>query len=313
MKPFLSVIIPAYHEAERLPLTLVDVDRILAARDYSAEVLVIIDGGTDGTTAVANRLATSMPEVRVIENAENHGKGWVVRQGMLAARGNWRLFMDADNSTSLAEFDRMLPFLSAGGGSAYGGKKKTYDVVIGSRAVPGAKLDPPQAWYRRLLGKLGNRLIQWLAVPGIHDTQCGFKCLSEEAAIKIFSVATIDRWGFDVEMLALARQFGFSVMEMPVTWVNDTRSTVPASAYLSTLRDVWRVRQNIKRGTYRIDPVAPRPSGSSAAGPSMSRPLPTPRSSWRASCSRSAGARTRARSASSPGCTATSNGTRCSR
>ena len=246
MKPFLSIIIPAYHEAERLPATLVDVDRILAARDYSAEVLVVVDGGADNTGTVAKRLAASMPEVRVIENAENRGKGAVVRQGMLAARGNWRLFMDADNSTSLAEFDRMVPFL-----------KQKYDVVIGSRAVPGAKLDPPQAWYRQLLGKLGNRLIQWLAVPGIHDTQCGFKCLSEEAAERIFRVATIDRWGFDVEVLALARQFGFSIMEMPVTWVNDPRSTVPAGAYLSTLRDVWRIRRNLKRGTYRVGPPHP--------------------------------------------------------
>jgi dolichyl-phosphate beta-glucosyltransferase len=239
MKPFLSVIIPAYNESLRLPATLVQVDRIAEAAEYSTEIIVVDDGSKDGTAGIAERFAATVPNLRVIANQENHGKGWVVRQGMLAARGNWRLFMDADNSTSLSEFDRMLPFTKQG-----------FEVLIGSRAVPGARLNPPQPWYRQLLGKAGNLLIQAMLLPGIHDTQCGFKCFSEDAVRRIFSVARIDRWGFDIEALALARYLGFSIQEIPVTWVNNTHSTVHASAYISTLRDVWVIRRNLARGVY---------------------------------------------------------------
>lgn len=240
MKPFLSVIIPAYNEAQRLPMTLVDIDRILADREYSAEVLVVDDGSKDRTVAMAEQFMKTMPFLKVMGHKENHGKGWVVRQGMLAARGSWRLFMDADNSTSLAEFDAMLPLLRQG-----------CDVVFGSRALKASKLMPPQPWHRRALGRLGNRIIRAAVLPGIFDTQCGFKCFSEDAARRVFGVARIDRWGFDIEALALARHFGFSMQEIPVTWVNDTHSTVHASAYFSTLRDVWIIRRNLARGAYR--------------------------------------------------------------
>ena len=249
MKPFLSVIIPTYNEASRLPLTLMDVDKKLSEAEYSSEVIVVDDGSTDNTVQVVKNFSNAMQNLRVVENAENHGKGWVVREGMLAARGNWRLFMDADNSTSVDQFEHMMPLLSAGGGSAYGGKE-SYDVVIGSRAVPGAKLEPPQGLLRQILGRMGNRLIQALVIPGIKDTQCGFKCFSEESAERVFRVATIDRWGFDVEALALARHFGYKVKEIPVRWVNDTDSRVKGSAYLSTLRDVFMVRRKFSRGEY---------------------------------------------------------------
>ncbi len=158
---------------------------------------------------------------------------------MLAANGNFRLFADADNSTSIDQFGKMMPFFKEG-----------YDVVIGSRAVLGAKLEPPQPIYRQAPGKIGNLLIRLLVVPGIHDTQCGFKCFKEEAAEKIFSNMVIDRWGFDVEALVLARLYGFRVKEMPVRWVNDARSTVGLKAYFSTLADVFRVRSRLSRGEY---------------------------------------------------------------
>ncbi len=239
MKPFLSVIIPAKNEAKRLPLTLVDVDRHLKQAEYSSEVIVISDGSTDATVEVVTRFSHLMKNLRLIVNEENHGKGFVVRQAMLEAKGNFRLFMDADNSTSVDQFENMLPYFKEG-----------YGVVCGSRAVPGAKLEPPQPWYRQILGKGGNLFIQLLVARGIHDTQCGFKCFSEEAAKAVFPLMKIDRWGFDVEAIALAKLFGYRVKEMPVRWVNDTRSNVGLKAYISTLWDVVRVRVWLWTGKY---------------------------------------------------------------
>jgi len=239
MKPFLSVIIPAKNEAKRLPLTLVDIDRHLKQAEYSSEVIVISDGSTDATVEIVTRFSHLMKNLRLIANEKNRGKGFVVRQAMLEARGQYRLFMDADNSTSVDQFEKMLPYFKEG-----------YDVVIGSRAVKGAKLEPPQPWYRQILGKGGNLIIQLLVAHGIHDTQCGFKCFSEEAAQKIFSVMKIDRWGFDVEAIVLARLFGYKIKEMPVRWVNDTRSTVGLNAYFSTLWDVVRIRIWLWTGKY---------------------------------------------------------------
>ena len=179
MKPFLSIIIPAYNEAKRVPLTLIDIDKRLSERDYSYEIIVVSDGSIDSTAEIVNRLSKIIKNLRLIDNSENHGKGWVVRQGMLSAKGNWRLFTDADNSTSIDQFDQMVPFFSAGGGSAFG-RKDSYDIVIGSRAIKGARLEPPQPFLKRILGKLGNLIIQIMLLKGFKDTQCGFKVFSEE-------------------------------------------------------------------------------------------------------------------------------------
>lgn len=230
-KPFLSVIIPAFNEAKRLPLTLVDIDKHLSAAEFSSEIIVVNDGSSDETADIVRRFQSIIKNLRLLDNKENHGKGWVVRQGMLEARGNWRLFTDADNSTSVDQVQKMIPFF-----------KEKYEVVIGSRAIRGAKLHPPQPWYRQILGKGGNLFIQLLAVPGIWDTQCGFKCFSEEATQKIFSILKIDRWGFDVEALVLAREFGYKIKEIPVVWINDIRSRVGIGAYFSTLIEVIKIR-----------------------------------------------------------------------
>ncbi len=239
MKPFLSVIIPTKDEAKRLPLTLIDADRHLKRAEYSSEVIVVSDGSTDRTVEIVTRMSGLIQNLKLIANEANRGKGFVVRQAMLEAKGNYRLFMDADNSTSVDQFEKMLPYFKEG-----------YDVVIGSRAVKGAKLDPPQPWYRQILGKASNLLIQLLVAPGIHDTQCGFKCFSEEAAERIFLHMTIDRWGFDIEAIALAKLYGYKIKEMPVRWVNDTRSTLGANAYLLTLRDLVNIKWNLMRNVY---------------------------------------------------------------
>lgn len=243
MKPFLSVIIPAYNEASRLPKTLIDVDKKLSDVEYSSEVIVVSDGSKDATAEIVRRFSEHMRNLKLIDNKENHGKGWVVRQGMLAAKGNWRLFMDADNSTTVDQFGLMVPFLKEG-----------YGVLFGSRAIKGAKLIPPQPWYRQIAGQAGNLIIQFLTLPGIKDTQCGFKCFSEETAERVFRLAKIDRWGFDVEALALAKLFGFRMKEIPITWANDTESKVGLKAYASTLLDVVRVWWAIKKGIYLHTP-----------------------------------------------------------
>ena len=149
--------------------------------------------------------------------------------------------MDADNSTSVVEFNKMIPYFKDG-----------YEVVIGSRSVKGSRNIPDQPWYKRLLGDMGNLFIQALLLRGVWDTQCGFKCFSDEAAEKIFNLTKIDRWGFDVEALALAKKMGYKIKEMPVFWVNDIRSHVKASAYLQVLWEVVKVRWWLWRKSYKI-------------------------------------------------------------
>ena len=240
-KPYLSVIIPAYNEAKRLPLTLVDVDKHLSQQDYSYEILVINDGSKDATAEITERFLPLIANLKLINLPENQGKGAAVRQGMLAAKGNWRLFMDADNSTSISEFAKMIPYFKEG-----------YEVIIGSRAVKGAKLRPPQSIHRQLAGKLGNLFIQLLLLRKIWDSQCGFKCFSEQAAERIFPLIKINRWGFDIEILALAKKFGYAIKEIPVFWVNDPRTHVKALSYLQVLWETIKIWWWLKKNKYQL-------------------------------------------------------------
>lgn len=240
-RPFLSIIIPAYNEAKRLPLTLIDIDKHLETQEYSYEILVVNDGSTDQTAEIINRFMPLIENLKLVDNKENRGKGAAVRQGMLLAKGTWRLFMDADNSTSIVEFNKMIPYFKDG-----------YEVVIGSRDVKGSRMLPPQRFYKRWLGDLGNLIIQALLLPGIWDTQCGFKCFSDEAAERIFHLTKIDRWGFDAEALALAKQLGYKIKEMPIFWVNDTRSQVSWKTYLQVLWETVKVRWWLWRNAYNL-------------------------------------------------------------
>jgi dolichyl-phosphate beta-glucosyltransferase len=233
--PFLSIIIPAYNEAERLPVTLVDMDKRLSGADFSYEIVVVNDGSKDNTAEVVQKIAKTIPHLRLIDNEKNQGKGGVVRDGMLAVKGRYRIFTDADNSTSIDQFEKMRPHLAGQEGGEY-------DVVIGSRAVKGAELDPPEPFYRQLLGKAGNLLIQLLNLPGIWDSQCGFKCFTAGAAERIFSKTKITGWGFDIEALALARAMGYKIKEVPVRWVNKAGSTVGLQAYLQVFVENAKIR-----------------------------------------------------------------------
>lgn len=242
-KPLLSVIIPAYNEAERLPHTLLDIDKRLEGKEYSYEILVLNDGSRDATADVVRRMAKTVKNLNLVDNIENQGKGGVVKQGMLLARGKYRLFTDADNSTTIDHFEKMLPYFEEG-----------YHVVIGSRAMKGSTLHPSQPFYRQILGKVSNLIIQATNVPGIWDTQCGFKAVTEEAAEAIFNRTKVTGWGFDIEMLALARTLGYRIKEVPVNWVNDTASHVKLSAYLKTFVENAKIRWWLMTGSYRDIP-----------------------------------------------------------
>lgn len=238
-QPYLSIIIPAYNEAERIPETLLDVDRRLEHAEYSYEILVVNDGSKDNTAEIVKSMAKVVRNLKLIDLKDNAGKGGAVRQGMLLASGKIRLFTDADNSTSIDQFGTMMPFFKEG-----------YDIVIGSRAVKGAKLDPAEPIYKQIPGKLGNLFIQALLLPGIWDTQCGFKAFTDEAAEKIFNISKITGWGFDVEALSLAKRRGYIIKEIPVYWKNDTRSHVGMSAYLKVFAETIKIRLWLSRGRY---------------------------------------------------------------
>ncbi|HUC01995.1 MAG TPA: dolichyl-phosphate beta-glucosyltransferase [Candidatus Paceibacterota bacterium] len=239
-QPYLSIIIPAYNEAERIPKTLIDIDKRLAGVDYSYEILVVNDGSTDNTASVVKGMAKMVKELKLIDGAENKGKGGTVKEGMLRASGKVRLFMDADNSTSVDQFEKMMPFFKEG-----------YGVVIGSRAIKGAELDPPESLFRRFVGKSLNFFVQLLLLPGIWDTQCGFKAYTDEAAQRIFVASRTTGWGFDVETLALAHRMGYRIKEVPVHWVNDTRSHVRFSGGLQFLAETCTIRWRLWRKEYR--------------------------------------------------------------
>ena len=199
-QPYLSVIIPAYNEEKRIAKTLRIVTSYLDRQPFSSELLVVLDGPTDQTLDCVREAAGQSQRIRWLERAENRGKGYSVREGILAARGSVRLFTDADNSTDISHFDLMKPLFDRGS-----------DVVIASRNpkdAAGALQTVPQPFPKRILGTSGNLLIQILAVPGIWDTQCGFKAFTASAAKEIFERSLIDRWGFDIEALALSRLFG---------------------------------------------------------------------------------------------------------
>jgi len=264
-RPYLSIVIPAYNEAERIVPTLRDVAAWVAQERIAAEVLVVDDGSTDATVCVVEELARELPVVRVVASTRNHGKGHAVRLGMLYARGTLRLFMDADNSTSIHELPRLLDRIAAGA-----------DIAIGSRRAPGAVRSVKPAWYRRAWSRLANRVVQAGLLAGIEDTQCGFKLFTAAAAVRIFERVRTHGWGFDLEVLVLARQLGYRVDEVAVTWQDDARSRVrPLRDAFKIAWEYARIRRRASTGTGAGAAGAARPvrrlNGASASHPAMVR------------------------------------------
>lgn len=242
-KPYLSVIIPAYSEEDRIGKTLDRVREYLSQQEYSYEIIVVLDGPTDQSSGVVHSYKNKFNHTLQIEGYEtNRGKGYAVRLGILKARGEFRVFTDADNSTDISYLEPMLEKFKEG-----------YDVVISSRDkkdAPGARQAVPQAWYKRQLGNLGNLFIQLVAVPGIWDTQNGFKGFTAKAAEDIFSRAKINRFAFDIEVLALGRKLGYRIGIIPIIWRNDPKSHVKFSSYFQVLWETVRIRLNLLLGKY---------------------------------------------------------------
>lgn len=241
---YLSVIVPAYNEADGLPKTLRRFHEYLSRQAYGYEIIVVNDGSKDLTADVVSSMVKAINNLKLIDRKKNMGKGYSVREGMLAAKGKIRLFADADNATDIAHFDKMRPFFDKG-----------YEVVICSRDpkdAVGARQAISQPWWKRLLGNLGNLYIQFMAVRGIWDTQCGFKAFRELAAEKIFSKSVVNRWAFDVEALALARRFDFKIGIIPADWKNDPNTRVGIMSYFKTLWEVYKIGRNVKKTAWQV-------------------------------------------------------------
>jgi dolichyl-phosphate beta-glucosyltransferase len=240
--PYLSVVIPAFNEEQRITQTLTDIYHYLQEQNYDWEVLVVIDGAQDNTLARTQDFAAGRQNIRWIDRKQNRGKGYSVREGMLAATGRVRLFADADNSIRISNFDKMAPLFRDG-----------YDVVICSRHprdVTGPLHDGPQSRVKRMLRGAGNLFIQTVAVPGVWDTQCGFKAFSESLVERIFPVCKIDGWGFDVEVLALARYLNCRIATVPARWSNRPGTHLRPSSYFDVLDETVKVRWSLMTGVY---------------------------------------------------------------
>jgi dolichyl-phosphate beta-glucosyltransferase len=237
----LSVVIPAYNEALRLPRTLDESIAYLQSQVYGSEIIVVDDGSTDGTgNVVRDRFSSPVPLYLLNHpDGANHGKGAAVKRGMMEARGAYRLFMDADNSTKLEQVEHFWPCFNDG-----------YHLVIGSRALRDSVIGIHQAKHKELAGRFGNWIIRTFAVPGIRDTQAGFKMFTGRAADLIFPRQTIDRWGYDIELLAIAQAHALRIAEVPITWINAEGSKVTVGTYFEVLGEVGRIRRNLRKGVY---------------------------------------------------------------
>lgn len=238
--PFLSIVIPAHNEASRLPPSLQRINCFLDQQDFSAEVIIVENGSRDQTFEVAQEAARENDRIRVIQSPDGiRGKGLAVKQGMLAATGDWRFICDADLSMRIEDLAGFLPPETTG-----------YDIVIASREAPGSvRVDEPE--YRHIMGRVATFIIKLAAIKDYEDTQCGFKLFSAAVAEDLFQVQRMNGIGFDVELLYIAKQRGYKVKELPITWYYDPYSTMRLwddSVHL--LREIWEIRRNWRLGLY---------------------------------------------------------------
>lgn len=236
-KPFLSIIIPAYNEARRLPATLDAIREYLLGKNFAYEVIVVDDGSWDETSELAERHPL---RPRVIKNTRNRGKGAVVKEGVMNSLGHYILFIDADNATPIQQVERLLAH------------SQRFPVVIGSRHIPGANIKIAQPKHRVLLSRFSNLLIRVVACPGIYDTQCGFKLFEANAGRNIFASVTLDRFGFDFEAIMIAMKLGYPIKEQGVDWYDHPGSKVRAGRdAVKTFIDLIKIKLRDIFGGYR--------------------------------------------------------------
>lgn len=237
----ISLVIPAYNEEKTIKDTLLEVGGYFSKQDYSYEIIVVNDGSVDKTSKIVSSLKTRIPNLKFLDNKINKGKGFAVKQGMLSATGDFLLFMDADNAIKINHLDKFLKYI------------KDFDLVIGSIELPGAtkisKYKGMSNIYRRVLGKLSKYLIRVLTIWEIHDTQRAFKLFKKDVAKEIFSRQTINGWGFDIELLMIAKKLNYKIKELPVTWINPT-GRANLSAYIKTLKELFLIKKNFLLNKY---------------------------------------------------------------
>ena len=242
MSKHLSVVIPTYNEANKIKGTIEAIYSYLSRQSYSLEAVVVSDGSSDKTVEVISEFISNKPEFSLIANTQNHGKGYVVRQGMLTVTGDYRIFVDADNAISMEQIEKFWPYFN-----------EDYNIIIGSIELPGAVINENAQWYRRFLGKYSKYLIRIIAgLWDIHDSQRAFKLFTAKAANDIFSRTKINRFAFDIEVLVLAKKFNYKIKELPVIWNNSGDSTVHLSSYFQVLKDLFKIRWRLWTGEYKL-------------------------------------------------------------
>lgn len=238
VKPFLSIVFPAYNEEQRLPETLQKTLAFIRAQSYPIEIVVAENGSNDGTLEIARSFSVLNPEITVL-HIEKAGKGRAVQAGMLAAKGQYRFICDVDLSMPISEIPRFLPPQVEG-----------MDIVIASREAPGSvRYDEP--WFRHFIGRIFNNMVRWLILPKLQDTQCGFKCFTAKAVETLFPLVTIPGWTFDVEVLAIAFKLGYRVKELPIPWYYHPHSKIRVvrdSVRMGS--DLLKIRRKLRRGEY---------------------------------------------------------------
>lgn len=238
--PYISIIIPAHNEEARLPKTLDKVLSYLDGKNYRYELIVVDDGSRDRTSAIVMERMRKNPSVQLLVNPKKSGKGLSVKRGMLAARGDYLVFSDADLSTPIEEVEKLLENLKGG-----------CDVVFGSRAMSDSRVIVRETWYRDLMGKTFGFLVRSIALPGVMDSQCGFKGFRKEAAMDLFNLQVLNGFAFDVEILFIARKLGFLIKEVPVRWIDSPKSKLnPVVDSMKMLIELIKVRLNDLNGRY---------------------------------------------------------------
>ncbi len=238
--PTYSIVIPAYNESARIPATLEAVVSCIRAHKWRAEVIVVNDGSRDSTAKLVRAFAEHAPEVRLIENPGNRGKGYSVRSGLLQAQGEIVMFTDSDLSAPMEEAERLFAAIAAGA-----------DIAIGSRWLESSRQTHRQPFYRQFLGRCFNAVTRMVMGLRFVDTQCGFKAFTRAAAQTIFQLQTIERWGFDPEILFIAVKRGYRVVEVPVSWAHDARSRLSyVKDGMKMIEELAIIRWNALLGRY---------------------------------------------------------------